>query len=335
MTNLFAVQIEYKKKPYIFCASDSQSTSRDFSTKSTGVQKIIQRGTCLIMATGRLDIIPQVHSGLSRGPMGAGDLAARILELSEDYYKANKDDPRAMAEFLVAGKEKDGVAMYAVPICDTEYVKRGIIPMDGAYNSGSGRQHVIPAISRDLEKGYVHYPETPQEALERCFEVGMKADDSTTVNHQLQIGFVSPDQLRMLMPPGVHVRPVQDLLTYAQNLTGLEFDLDPKNWKNEWEKIKKLSRPHDSFYNALETQMHRALSADWMSNNTFTSYKAGKVKQKDLRKALNDRKIEREHSKVLIDAFMKGGLREIVNATRLFYFREEQLLKEAETLLSE
>jgi len=205
--------------------------------------------------------------------------------------------------------------------------------MQGSYNSGSGGQHVIPAISRDQEKGYVHYPETPQEALERCFEVGMKADDSTTVNHKLQIGFVSPDQLRMLMPPGVQIRPPQDMLVYAQNLTGLEFDLDPKKLKDEWEKMRKLARPHDAFYNALDTQMHRALHADLMSNNTFTSYKAGKVKQKELRKVLKERTIEREHAKVLIDAFMTGGLKEIVNATRMFYFREEQLLREAETLL--
>ena len=105
MTNIFAVRVEYEKKPYIFCVADSQSTSLAQHTKHTE-QKLVQRGHNLIMDTGRADIAAQVYAQLLGKQGTARELAEHILRLTEDTAKRYENDDRSQTRFFVAGKDK-------------------------------------------------------------------------------------------------------------------------------------------------------------------------------------------------------------------------------------
>ena len=331
MTNIFAVRVEYEKKPYIFCVADSQSTSLAQHTKHTE-QKLVQRGHNLIMDTGRADIAAQVYAQLLGKQGTARELAEHILRLTEDTAKRYENDDRSQTRFFVAGKENDDVRTYQVTTINAQNGRRGIDDVMSWYSNGSGASHVIPALTRDGEMGFGRHPATPLEALYLCFIVGQKADTDLGVNEKLQYGFVSPDAVRLLLPPGVYPASAEEYNAYGANLTGIVFDMKPDTKKERRDELLPVARTIQAFYQALETQMHRLFGKDTQCNGAHTMLKAGNATMTEYEQALAELKAERGLTQPLADAFMRGGIKNIVAAVRNYNKRQESFYAAAEKL---
>lgn len=332
MTNIFAVKIEYEKKPYVFCVADSQSTSLAQQTKHVE-QKLVQRGHNLIMDTGRADIAEQVYAQLLGKQGTARECAENILRLTEDTAKRYENDDRSQTKFLVTGKENDGVRTYQVTTINAQNGRRGIDEvLHMMYSNGSGASHVIPALTRDGEMGFTRHPTTPLEALYLCFIVGNKADTDLGVDEKLQYGFVSPDAARLLLPPGVYPAAVDDYNAYSTNLTGIVFDMKQDTKKERRDELLPVNRTIQAFYNALETQMHRLFGKDTSCNGVHTMLKAANATLAEYEQALAELKAERRLTQPFVDAFMRGGIKNIVSAVRNYDKRQESFYAAAEKL---
>ncbi len=340
MTNLFAVKITYEGKPCIFCVADSQATNSSNGTKHSE-QKLVQRGHNLIMDTGHAGIAYEVYEKLLGKDGTAPEITELILKLTEDYAKRYNGNIRMHSGFLVAGKDKDGVGMYSVSAINHEKSVRGISPIPQMYSDGVGGYHVRPAFNRDMEMGYTKYPETPLEAMFMCFKAGMKANDDLGVDSKLQYGFVSGDTSRLLMPVGINPVSFEDVNIYHTNITGVKFELTKENCSKLAEAYTPEFRTEEAFYHALETMMHRLDSIDVRCNRLNTELKTGKALAAETKKKqdelnpwdhavldykINLEKLQEAKARVqpFVDAFMKGGLDNIVPVVREFDKQQEK-----------
>ena len=340
MTNLFAVKITYEGKPCIFCVADSQATNSHDGTKRSE-QKLVQRGHNLIMDTGHAGIAYDVYEKLLGKDGTAPEIAELILKLTEDYAKRNEGNIRMHSGFLVAGKDKDGVGMYAVSAINHERSVRGIQPIQPMYSDGVGGYYVRPAFNRDMEMGYAKYPETPLEAMFLCFKAGIKANDDLGVDSKLQYGFVSQDASRLLMPAGINPVSVEDMNITYTGFTGVRFELTKENYAELVEAYTSEIRTVYAFYHAMETMMHRLDSVDIKCNMLHTKLKSGKAIEAEAKKkpdelspldrAISDYQIQLENLQKakanllpFVDAFLKGGLDNIVPVVREFDKRQEK-----------
>jgi hypothetical protein len=340
MTNLFAVKITYAGKPYVFCVADSQATNSQDSTKHSE-QKLVQRGHNLIMDTGNAGIAYEVYEKL-RGKDGtAPEIAELILKLTEDYAKRNEGNIRMHSGFLVAGKDKNGVGMYSVSAINHERSVRGVQPIESSYSDGVGGYHVRPAFNRDIEMGYLKAPETPLEAMFLCFKAGIKANVDIGVDSKLQYGFVSENAARLLIPPGVNPASIEDVNMIYTGITGVKFELTKENYPDLIDAYQSEIRTVYAFYHAMETMMHRLDAVDIKCNMLNTKLKSGKAIEAEAKKelgdlspldrAISDYKIKIEHLQKakanlqpFVDAFLKGGLDNIVPVVREFDKRQEE-----------
>ncbi len=338
MTNIFAIAVPAEKPEYIFCAADSQATSsRDF-TKDSKAQKMVQRGNNILMDTGSAAAAQIVYEKLLGKDLPPHAMAEFILQETEDLAKKLEDHHVSSAIF-VCGKNNDNLEMYVVELSNERNpdgpITRGIDQVkQPIFCRGSGSRHVIPALTRDYEKGFFIQPKTPLEALTLCFGVGAKADTDMAVNEKLQLGIVSKTSTRLILPPSVTNYSLAESNYYYTNLTGHKFDTNDNLAKQRVDELTTLSRCADNFYLALETEMHRLLSADISSNLAHSKFKIGEVDLDRYLANVKDRQESARRAQVLLDAFMRGGLKEMNDATRQFYKDQEEIFKAAEEVVS-
>lgn len=292
------------------------------------------------MSTGRGDIADQVCFDLLKdkkiATYTASDLTQKVLELTDETAKKLKGELESQTRFFVTGKKTanaaDGLASFEVSVLDIddkEYkAKRGVSPVNGLYSGGSGSRLVIPAFERDMEQGIELYPANPLEAMLFCFTKGLKADQDLGVNNKLQYGFVSPQTVRMLMPPGISFS-YQDGNELFTELTGIKFDFSDKMPRSRKVELAQAIRGVEAFYHVLETQFLRLDNAQVAANAAHSRLKNSKGHFTTYRQRLKDIGKERQYTQPLIDAFMKGKLPEIVAATKEFQEREQQTFDNA------
>ena len=337
MTNIFAIAVPLENPEYIFCAADSQATSsRDF-TKDSKAQKMVQRGNNILMDTGSAYAANLVYEKLLGMDLPPRLMAETILKETEDLAK-KLEESQASSAIFVCGKNNDNLEMYVVELSSyktpEEPITRGITPAPAIFSRGSGSRYVIPALVRDREKGFFIHPETPVEALLLCFGMGAKADTDLTVNEKIQIGIVGKTFTRLILPPSVSQYSRNECNNYNTNLTGIKFEISDNMTKEKEDELREISRCPDNFYLALETEMHRLFSADNFSNYIHSKFKIGQSDFDRYLSTKNDRDASAKRVQALLDAFMKGGLKEMNDATRQFYKDQEEIFKKAEEIVS-
>ncbi|VVB81490.1 Uncharacterised protein [uncultured archaeon] len=338
MTNIFAVAVPAEKPQYIFCAADSQATSsRDF-TKDSKAQKMVQRGNNILMDTGSAAAAQIVYEKLLGMDLPPQAMAEFILKETEDLAK-KLEESHATSAIFVCGKNNDNLEMYVVELSNEQTpegpITRGIDQVkQPIFSRGSGSRHVIPALARDYEKGFFIQPKTPLEALALCFGVGAKADTDMAVNEKLQLGIVSKTPTRLILPPSVTNYSTPECNHYYTNLTGHRFDASDKLTKQREDELITISRCLDDFYLALETEMHRLLSTDIRSNQAHSKFKIGEADVDRYLAHVKDRQETAKRAQYLLDAFIKGGLKAMNDATRAFYKNQEEIFKIAEQITS-
>lgn len=334
MTNLFAVKIEHKKQPYIFCVADSQATGE--REKESNVQKLYQRGPNLVMGTGSGFIIPEISRRVVGFNGSAPELCDVVLKASEDLNTRFKGDKRALTTIYIAGKDGQDIKHFAVNVIEYSdervQLHRTISPiMSSFYFDGSGASHTRPAMIRDFETQSTAHPESPLEALHTCFNVGQKAGTDIGVNERLQFGFVSSEGVRFVLPPGTNTNvPFVDHCLMYSSLVGFPVDINEKNYKQKIIELTPMIETIASFYLMMQRQMARLNYTDLSCNNAHTRYKLGKKgAKKDYNKARKLRAEEAVWTQKLVDAFMKGGLDNIVPAVEALNKRENDYCDEA------
>jgi len=280
------------------------------------------------MAVGVENFASHVYSKLDDQDLDARGLAQKILSLTRDIAKNHKGDDDANTTFLVCGKDKDGLEMYAVEIVNTESSRRGISRVENPmYNMGSGTAYVVPAIKRDNEKGIWEVPTNPLEAILLCFNIGAKADNDTGANGRLQLGFVSRSNSRTLMPSSLQFATIEEYKKTLTNLTGISLA-----GKKISRRFAIVQRTVDAFYRALETQIHCVLTHDAACNTEHTRLKDGRTKLSTYLRRLRDRRAEVDDAWPLVRTFMEGGIKNLIFALKKFNRKEESIFREAEKL---
>ncbi|GEM_PF-6995102 len=335
MTNNYAIQVELGKTPHIFCVTDSQAS---FSPrrKEPNAPKLVQHGHNLIMSSGRGDIVNRVYTHLSQNDVTADTVSAQELAIAlstmfeEMGIKIQHQEDSTY--FLVMGRnkdDKDKLQMYEVSIIcrDIPGKPYDLIPVNhDSYGAGSGSAYVRAALERDGEMGFFATPSTALEAMYLLFLVGKKAGTDIGVNEKLQLGFISPAAVRVLRAPGVQHPSREGLNRYIESLTSIKGIISPefaedfyvRDRKSESDRYTAISRTLDDFYYAWETQMYRLLNRDFKANAVHTRLKSGEANIADYERAMQDRKIEVEATQPVVEAFMQGGIENIVTALRQF-----------------
>lgn len=331
MTNIFAIAVPDKEPEYVFCVADSQSTSHSDGTKLSNSQKMVQRGSNILMDTGRADIAFSIYDKTRGADVSASELASLILKETEELAKKFENNDDMATTIFVAGKNKDKLEMYDVDIFNTKFTKRGMNPTGPIYSNGSGLRHVGPALNRDFEKGYQIYPKTPLEALILCFGVGAKANTDLGVNEKLQIGVISKSTTRLILPPNVHGYTTEESNSYMSSLTGVPCKWEDNMPKKALDELFDITKCVDNFYLSLETEMRRLLRLDTQANMCHSKYKTGDSNLGTYTSAINDRADAIKRAQIYFDAFMKGGIRELNTATRQFYEFQRELMKNVES----
>lgn len=326
MTNLFAVSIDYKDKPYVFCVSDSQSTliEENGATKLSYQQKLVVLGDNLVMATGLRNLAILAYEKLENAILPANKLAEALLEVTKEpaeHLKGNRD---ASTLFFVAGRDEKGLGTYEVIAVETDKKPRAVVPASRIYSRGSASPYVASNLEVRFKEGFLTLPDTPLDAIAMCFGVGETADKDIGVNDKLQLGFVTSDDMRLLTPPGL------EIISYAQYnkvyklLTGLEFNLSKKTSRARKDEILNVVRSCFSHYHALEARMARIKSADLEANRVHEENKRkNRVSSKNHRAAMKRLFDEKRKAQTSVDAFMTGGIEALIKAAREFHAEEE------------
>ncbi len=331
MTNIFAIAVPDKEPEYVFCVADSQSTSHSDGTKLSNSQKMVQRGSNILMDTGRADIAFSIYDKTRGADVSASELASLILKETEELAKKFENNDDMATTIFVAGKNKDKLQMYEVDLFNTKFTKRGMNPTGPIYSNGSGLRHVGPALNRDFEKGYQIYPKTPLEALILCFGVGAKANTDLGVNEKLQIGVISKSTTRLILPPNVYGYTTEESNSYMSSLTGVPCKWEDNMPKKALDELFDITKCVDNFYLSLETEMRRLLRLDTQANMCHSKYKTGDSDLGTYTNAVRDRETASKRAQIYFDAFMKGGIRELNTATRQFYEFQRELMKNVES----
>lgn len=330
MTNIFAIAIPDKEPEYIFCVADSQTTSLGSETKFSS-QKMVQRGSNILMNTGSADIKYDVFERTKGKDLPPGELAELILKETEVLAKKFENNDNMATTIFIAGRNKDKLEMHNVDILNTKYTKRGAYQESAIYSNGSGMRHVGPALSRDFEKGYQIYPKTPLEALMLCFSVGAKADTDLGVNEKLQISIISKNTTRLILPPGISGCSWDEWNAYLSGISGVQSNLNENSSKPELDNLKKVSHCVNNFYQAFETEMRRLIYLDDQTNKYHAKFKTGEGNLGTYTDAIRDREAAVKHAQIYFDALMKGGVRELNTATRQFYESQRELMKNVDS----
>lgn len=334
MTNLFAINTEIKSTPYVFCVADSQGSNQKASTKMNGAQKLVQRGDNLIMETGRGDIADKVYAGLKDERISPNELSEKILDLTSEVSRALEGDINSATSFFVVGPEGDSVRSYAIEIVDLEKIeiKRGITPYTpSVYFGGSGARQVKPALTRDMEQGYLGLLNNPLDTLALCFGIAEKAGNDLWVDDKLQIGFVQPKATRLLLHPDIKVNTIQDFQALFRGLTNNDVELSVTRLLGEendsFEATKTTMR---AFYSALDTQLREYRRAR-LHANTYHNRRLSRVKGSKKRYEAACRKVwaSAENASPLVDAFMSGGMDSMVDAVGSFYEHQKSVFEKA------
>lgn len=326
MTNLFAVSIDYQNKPYVFCVSDSQSTIIDEkgATKLSYQQKLVTLGDNLVMATGLRNLAILAYEKLEGTNLPASKLAEAILEVTKEPAEQLKGNRDASTMFFVAGHDDKGLSTYEVIAVEADKRQRAVVPASRIYSRGSASPYVASNLEVRFKEGFLTLPETPLDAIAMCFGVGETADKDLGVNDKLQLGFVSPDSMRLLTPPGLEIISYAQCNKIYKLLTGLDFNLSEKTSRARKDKLLQVTRSCFSHYHTLETRMARIKSADLEANRAHEENKRkNRVSSKNHSAAMKRLFDEKRKAQSAVDAFMTGGIEALIQASREFHAEEE------------
>lgn len=332
MTNLFAVKVNTKEDSYVFCVADSQASGQ--GEKTSNVQKLIQRGQNLVMATGSAGIAIDVFGQLSNDDIPADCLAGRVLDVSKDIAKEYDGDFDRITTLFVAGPGAKGPEMYEVELISAVHprearirIRRGKAQIRGAYSNGSGRGQVVPAFKRDEEMGYSLPPRSPIEGLLMCYGVGKKADSDMGVNERLQIGVVTGSNgTRMILPPGTQTQTELDYRNAIEPLTGVKSEKVPHERRNN---LVNITRTVEQFYHALETMMKRLEYRTIVTNIRHNLHLRGEIDVDEYLAACMERAYAVSQAEPYVTAFTSGGIEKIAAAVELFCDEAKDAAKKA------
>jgi len=344
MTNVlaFTPQFDPKQKPeYLFMVTDSQSTT-GYDT-SGNRPKLVRRGNAFVTSAGNATIGWNIKQRLldERLDIPPYKLAERILQLSEDELRdpalrrQKNWEALAFTKFVVAGKDDDSIEIYEIPILDDEAETRGVYRVPSS-SIGSGARKVNVALARDRETGAYPLFSDSTEALSFCYSMGTVASEDIGVNERLQYGIITPDSTRMLVDPNVVSNyPMVDFIEYMKQITGIDLEEAQKFYDDNHNRSTLLNRVVGNLFFGLERELNRMYHADINMNNVHSQFKEGQATIEDYQKAYEVRQLHKQRVTVMFEAFLKGGIENIVGAVRTFHRQEEETLAEALNLKQE
>jgi len=233
MTNIAAFPVwergpDGKEKKYVLAVADSQASSK--YEKRSGMQKMVHRGNCLLMATGSAyyaDTAFTAAAGFPNDFLTAESAARKLLKITEgsDYQKKEND-----LSFIVVGpKPGVGPTVYKVDAV-TRRPGRGRDMIEQLYAfEGSGSRMVKRAMSRDTEKGTMNISDL-SEGMVYCWDLAENATTDSGVDDKLQIGLMSDEGVRLLFHPDIYINADADYQDYLK-LNGLVTDTNPSRLK--------------------------------------------------------------------------------------------------------
>ena len=335
MTNVLAFKMNYKGADCAFLVADSQSMSL---TEKANTQKLVRRGDNFIASAGSGYIGQAVKIALLDDNLDVfpAKLAERVLYHSEkvlshpelDRYEQSRELHEDTV-FTVVGRNNDSVEIYEVPLGGKGVGKKGIYSQSFS-NIGSGSIKISSALDRAYKSGVGGgSPTDLVEALLTSYVMGQVADEDPGVNDKLQYAFITPESVRLLIHPSIQATSIRDYLNYLKEFSGIDVKQSKRFGDDVSEKQSALNRTIAAFYNGLEIELGRLNRADINMNSVHSGLKQGRSTMAEYKKAISHRKEKKVKVKEMFEAFLKGDLENLVEATRGFYRGQEAYLEQA------